>query len=74
MQIWLPLTDRKNEDVWKDYNGTKIQNYTVPWLGEGPDGGANENCARLVDKKVGGTTGVIFLNMSAFALTNRVST
>ena len=51
MQIWLPLTDKENEGVWKDYNGTKIQNYTLPWPEIEPDGGENENCARVFDEK-----------------------
>ena len=54
MQIWLPLTDRENENVWKDYNGTKIQNYTLPWVGEGPEGGELENCARVFDGNIWG--------------------
>ena len=48
MQIWLPLTDKEKEGVWKDYNGTEIQNYTLPWPEGGPDGGENENCARVM--------------------------
>ena len=54
MQIWLPITDRKTEDDWKDfYTGRQIvQNFTQPWAaGSKPDGGNAENCARLVNEK-----------------------
>ena len=48
-EIWLPLSDRKTESVWKDYySGKNIENYTQPWIGERPDGGVMENCARIV--------------------------
>ena len=32
--VWLPITDIENEDVWRDfYTGQKIENYTAPWIG-----------------------------------------
>ena len=47
VQMWLPITDEETEDTWKDYNGSTIQDYTLPWIGEGPDGGDKQNCARV---------------------------
>ena len=51
VKFWLPISDAETEDVWKDYNGTTIQNYTLPWSGGKPDGGVSQNCARLFDEK-----------------------
>ena len=53
-QIWLPLSDRETEDVWKDHSGTTIQNYTLPWIGGTADGKKIENCARIIDEKIWG--------------------
>ena len=48
LQIWLPITDRETEDVWKDfYTGEDVHNYTHPWIGS--LAGEAENCARLYD-------------------------
>ena len=54
LDIWLPLTDKETEGVWKDYSGNTIQNYTLPWIGEGPDGGVNQNCARVAGHGIWG--------------------
>ena len=56
VKIWLPITDEETEDTWKDYNGSTIQNYTHPWIGEGPDGGTGQNCAYLADEESWGDT------------------
>ena len=53
-QIWLPLSDRETEDVWKDHSGTTIQNYTLPWIGGTADWKKIENCARIIDEKIWG--------------------
>ena len=51
LQIWLSITDRQAEDVWKDfYTREVLQNFTYPWAGSKPDGGQVENCARLYDE------------------------
>ena len=50
LQVWLPISDEETEGVWKDYNGSVIRNYTLPWIGLGPDGGVGQNCARVVDE------------------------
>ena len=50
VQIWLPITDEETEDTWTDINGSTIQNYTLPWVGDGPDGGLGQNCARVNDE------------------------
>ena len=50
VQIWLPISDKGTEGVWKDYNGSTIQNYTLPWMGAGPDGGDAQNCHQSVSR------------------------
>lgn len=50
LQIWLSITDEQTEGVWSDFYGTKMENYTHPWMGLKPDGGVGQNCARLVDE------------------------
>ena len=51
LQMWLPITDRETEGVWKDfYTGQVVQNYTHPWITSKPDGEKAENCARLFDE------------------------
>ena len=50
VEIWLPLTDKETVGVWKDYNGSTIQNYTQPWIGGAPGKNEAENCARVVDE------------------------
>ena len=52
MDFWLPVSDVKTEGVWKDYNGDTIDNYTLPWLGGAPDGGLEQNCARVAGENV----------------------
>ena len=52
MDFWLPVSDVKTEGVWKDYNGDTIENYTLPWLGGVPDGGLEQNCARVAGENV----------------------
>ena len=51
-QIWLPITDRVAEGVWRDfYTGKVEQNYTLPFPGSnGADGGKEQNCARLLNE------------------------
>ena len=50
LQMWLPVEDRETEGVWKDfYSGRAVQNFTQPWIGSKPDGGREENCARLLN-------------------------
>ena len=44
MEMWLPITDRETEGVWKDfYSGEVVQNFTLPWVGSKPNGGEGEN-------------------------------
>ena len=51
MQMWLPITDRETEGVWKDfYTDQVVQNFTRPWIASKPDGGKAENCARLFNE------------------------
>ena len=53
LEIWLPITDRETEDVWKDfYTGQVVQN----WAGSNfaPDGGRGQNCARLLNENYWG--------------------
>ena len=51
LEIWLPITDRESEGVWKDfYTEHVIQNFTHPWMGSKPDGGEAESCVRLFDE------------------------
>ena len=51
LEMWLPIEDRENEGVWKDfYSGQVVENYTHPWIGSKPDGGKEENCARLLNE------------------------
>ena len=50
LELWLPVQDKDIEGVWKDYyDGSILENYTIPWVGSKPDGGTLENCARLAD-------------------------
>ena len=51
LQLWLPIEDRKTEDVWEDfYTREVVQNFTHPWIGSKPNGGRAENCARLMNE------------------------
>ena len=51
LQMWLPISDRETEGVWKDfYTGQVVENYTLPWIRSKPDGGKSENCARLINE------------------------
>ena len=53
LEIWLPITDKETEGVWKDfYTGEIVQNFTQPWIGSGPDGGKVQNCARPLNENV----------------------
>ena len=75
MQIWLPITDEETEDTWKDYYGSTIPNYTLPWVGDGPDGGESESCARVIDENSwSDRVYVIFLSMLACALISQIPT
>ena len=50
LRLWLPVEDKKIEDVWNDfYSGDVLQNYTPPWVGSKPNGGIVQNCAFLLD-------------------------
>ena len=51
LEIWLPISDRETEDIWKDfYTGEVVQNFTQPWIGSKAGGGKAENCARLLNE------------------------
>ena len=51
--VWLPITDIETEAVWRDfYNGQTLENYTsLPWLQSAPNGGRNQNCARIIGRE-----------------------
>ena len=50
LQLWLPITDKQTEGVWRDFYDMPMQNYSHPWMGLQPDGGVGQNCARMVDE------------------------
>ena len=51
MSLWLPISDQRRESEWRDfYTENLIQNYTHPWIGSGPIGGSQQNCAYLRDE------------------------
>ena len=52
LEMWLPITDKEIEGVWKDFYTKEIlQNYTHPWGPSEPNGGEDENCVALWNKQ-----------------------
>ena len=45
--IWLAINDTDQEGVWRDIYTGRSLNFTLPWIGNEPNGGNRENCAVL---------------------------
>ena len=43
--LWMAVTDRQVEGVWRDYYDDTVLDFTPPFTGTGPNGGSRENCA-----------------------------
>merc|ERR1712141_588686 len=42
---WLSITDKEEEDIWKDHYTQEVVQYNGPFIGGRPNGGKRENCA-----------------------------